>query len=170
MVKFLLLLAYCNNTRFQQKDLNSAISIKIGQNYKSTTSLSLLPWNYRASIPSFCNSLIGSMIQKKSRNSIKRRIIFFHIRPSYTELLPQQQSVYIDCILLYKPAGLALCASLLEAAQRTGDFEATHKISSGPLVSNIWTFSGSLHGSRNAKNPKFLYSDSVEALMKMLCF
>ena len=170
MVKFLLLLAYCNNTRFQQKDLNLAISIKIGQNYKSTTFLPEHPLNYRAIIPSFFYSLIGSMIQNRSRNSIKRRIIFFHIRPSYTELLPQQQSVYIDCILLYKPAGLALCASLLEAAQRTGDFEATHKISSGPLVSNIWTFSGSLHGCRNAKNPKFLHGGSVEALMKMLCF
>ena len=85
---FLLLLAHCNNTRFQQKDLNLAISIKIGQNYKSTTFLSEHPLNYIAIIPSFFHSLIGSMIQKKSRNSIKRRIIFFCIRPSYTELLP----------------------------------------------------------------------------------
>ena len=101
---FLLLLVLQPYTISPKRSQLFPFSIKIWQNFKSTTFPSDLPLSCSVKISDFCHSVIWAMMTWA---------LFFFASDHIPSCSPSSQ-VYIDCIL-YKP-GPALCAPLLEAA------------------------------------------------------
>ena len=133
-------------------------SIKIWQNFKSTTFPSDLPLSYSAKISDFCHSVIRAMIRKRSRCLTPRVLmiccVLLRSHLYATQLLTEEHTVLAQVYTIYSLYTLDCWGS-------------------NSVYGLMWkkiTLMSSLLRSLNGKNLKFLHCSSVEDLMEMLFF